>query len=55
MVSLLLGLIGAAICGIALCNAVVYWRDAHYITVQTYAVMIYYSVIALCGLVCICC
>lgn len=55
MVHLLLGLIGIAICGIATYEAVMYWRSVYYVSIKDYAVMIYYGLIDLVGIACICC
>lgn len=55
MVCVLLGLIGLAICAIVVYEAVTYWRNVYYVGLKNYAMMGYYGLIGLCGIVCVCC
>lgn len=55
MVSVLLGLVGIAVCVIVGYVAVMYWHDVEYVSIKDYVTMIYYGLIECVGIACILC
>lgn len=55
MISVLLGFVGIAVCMIAGYETVMYWRNVEYVSIKDYAMMIYYGLIEVVGIVCILC
>lgn len=55
MLSVLLGLVGIAVCVIASYEAVLYWHSVNYVSVKRYAMIFYYGLIDVVGTLCILC
>lgn len=55
MISVILGLTGLAIVLLVMYEAKTYWQQVYYVRLKDYLMMIYYGIIGLYGIVCICC
>lgn len=51
MMSLLLLLIGLAICALSTYEAVIYWKQLTYVTISSYLLMVYYGVLFFYGMI----
>lgn len=55
MVAAILGLVGLSVVGLASWQTVTYWHTVHAVSIKDYAMMMYYGMLGVYGMMCVCC
>lgn len=55
MTAAILGLTGLSVCGLACYEGATYWHAVHAVSIKDYAMMLYYGMTGVYGVICMCC